>query len=156
MRRAPNCYRLGMRSALFIAAVGIVVSGVACGAQAPSVKTSNAPAPADDKPPAHTVANDDAPPTPTVTGKEARAMVAAGAKLIDVRSAEEFAEGHIDGASHIPVDTIEEKFTVVGAKDQPMVLYCRRGIRAQRAAEALRAAGYSRVETLGAMSNWDE
>jgi phage shock protein E len=134
-----------MKRDLFIATAAFLFSGIACAPSAPVVKPSETP-----------IVAEDTPPTPTVTGTQARALVAAGAKLIDVRDAEDFAEGHIDGATNIPVDTIEENPSTVGSKDQPMVLYCRSGRRSHRAAEALRAAGYTKVETLGAMSNWDE
>jgi phage shock protein E len=120
----------------------MVCAGTAC-ANAPAASTAATP---------H-AATDVAPP-PTVTGPEARAMVAAGATLVDVRDPDEFAAGHIEGAVNIPVDTVAANPDAVGAKDQPLVLYCRIGRRARRAADTLRAAGFTRVQELGAMSNW--
>jgi rhodanese-related sulfurtransferase len=89
-----------------------------------------------------------------VDGATAKALVAGGARLVDVRTAEEFAERHIDGAVNVPVDTIGDR--ELGAKDAPLVLYCGSGARAARAAGTLRAKGYTRVYELGAMSSWDK
>lgn len=89
-----------------------------------------------------------------VDGSKARALVAEGARLVDVRTTEEFVAKHIDGAVNEPVDTIAERD--LGRKDAPLVLYCGSGARASRAAATLRAKGYTRVYELGAMSNWEK
>jgi rhodanese-related sulfurtransferase len=99
--------------------------------------------------PAHGAAHVD-----TVSGTQARALVHAGAKLLDVRTSEEFAERHLDGAVNVPVDALVAK-PDVGPKDAPVVVYCHRGRRAARAVETLRASGYTNVVSLGAMDNWD-
>jgi phage shock protein E len=80
--------------------------------------------------------------------------VAGGARLIDVRSEDEYRDKHIEGAENEPVDTIGEREH--GPKDAVLVVYCKSGGRAARAAAALRAKGYARVYELGAMSNWDK
>ncbi len=87
-----------------------------------------------------------------VTGDEARAAVAAGALLVDVRSPEEFAGGHIDGARNIPIDSLTGRMAEI-PKDKPVVVYCAVGGRSAQAAVALSGAGYT-VKNLGAMSNW--
>lgn len=87
-------------------------------------------------------------------GREARALVAAGARIVDVRSPGEFAGGHLDGALNIPVEQIASRAGEVGAKDAPVVLYCRSGARSAAAARALRERGFTRILNLGAMSNW--
>lgn len=88
-----------------------------------------------------------------VGGPEAHALVENGARLVDVRSPEEFAGGHIKGAENVPVDTIGA--VDMGPKDRDIVVYCHSGRRAARAAEALRQRGYTKVHDLGAMANWD-
>lgn len=93
-------------------------------------------------------------PDAHVDGAKAKKLVAAGARLVDVRSPEEFAKGHIEGAVNAPVDTIGER--ELGAKDAELVLYCGSGARASRAAATLRAKGYTRIYELGAMSAWDK
>ncbi len=89
-----------------------------------------------------------------VTGDEARKMVAEGARLVDVRSPEEYAEGHIDGAINIWVKELPAHLKDLEPKDKPIVVYCHTGIRATRAMNALREAGFTQVHNLGAMSNW--
>jgi len=66
---------------------------------------------------------------------------------VDVRSADEFAEGHIEGAINIPVDDIAARTAELGDKTQPVVVYCRSGKRAARAAATLREAGFTKVES---------
>ncbi len=85
---------------------------------------------------------------------DARALVAEGALLLDVRSTGEFASGHIDGAVNIPVDQLARRIGDVGAKERPVVVYCRSGARSGQAAGILRGAGFARVEDLGAMHRW--
>ena len=85
---------------------------------------------------------------------DARALVASGAVLLDVRSPAEFSSGHLDGAINVPVDQLPNRTSEVGPKERPVVVYCRSGARSARAAGILRAAGFSKVEDLGAMSRW--
>jgi phage shock protein E len=85
---------------------------------------------------------------------EARALVANGAMLLDVRTPGEFAAGHIEGARNIPVDQLSARIAEVGPKETPVVVYCRSGARSGRAAALLRSAGFTRVEDVGAMSRW--
>ena len=85
---------------------------------------------------------------------EARALVAAGARLVDVRSPGEFASGHLPGAVNIPVGELASRTGEVGAKDRPVVLYCRSGARSASAAGLLKRAGYTNVHDLGPISRW--
>lgn len=65
---------------------------------------------------------------------------------IDVRTAEEYADGHLDGALNIPHEQIGEKIGKLElSKDDPVVLYCRSGRRADIALQALKERGYSNV-----------
>ena len=84
----------------------------------------------------------------------AKEAVQAGAKLVDVRTAQEFAAGHIEGAINIPVQELEARMAEFGPKDGVVVVYCRSGARSATAKSKLEAAGYSKVHNLGAMSNW--
>lgn len=86
--------------------------------------------------------------------EEARALVSQGAVLLDVRTPGEFAAGHIDGAKNIPVDALSGRIGEVGAKETPVVVYCRSGARSARATAMLKSAGFQRVEDLGPMSRW--
>ena len=69
---------------------------------------------------------------------------------IDVRSAEEFNTGHLQGAANIPHDKIIEGVKAIGSdKDAPINLYCRSGRRAEAALTELKNAGYTNVTNHG-------
>ncbi|MCC6995380.1 MAG: rhodanese-like domain-containing protein, partial [Deltaproteobacteria bacterium] len=78
-----------------------------------------------------------------VSGADARALVAQGALLLDVRTAGEFAGGHIEGALNIPVQELGQRLGELGDKARPIVVYCRSGKRSSRAASMLKGAGHS-------------
>ncbi len=84
----------------------------------------------------------------------AHEAVAAGAKLIDVRSPEEYASGHLDGAVNIPFDQVAERIREVGPPDAAVVVYCQSGGRSGVAAQVLREAGFTKVIDIGPMHAW--
>lgn len=90
---------------------------------------------------------------PASKGEEARRRVEAGALLLDVRTPEEFAQGHLPGALNIPVDALEARLGEV-PPEREVVVYCRSGRRSARAADVLRTHGHGQVFDLGAMSDW--
>ncbi|MFT6100946.1 MAG: rhodanese-related sulfurtransferase [Arenicella sp.] len=64
--------------------------------------------------------------------------------IIDVRSAQEFATGHVPGAVNIPHDSILRDLSVLdNYKDQDMVFYCRSGKRAASVTDALESGNYT-------------
>lgn len=66
--------------------------------------------------------------------------------IIDVRTAEEFSEGHIKDAINIPFDVIAEEIDeVASSKDQAIVLYCKIGVGAWLAKRILNKKGYNNV-----------
>jgi len=70
---------------------------------------------------------------------------------IDVRTAEEYQAGHLEGAINIPYDEIQQKITSVATdKSTDIQLYCRSGRRSGIALETLRSMGYSKVANAGA------
>lgn len=89
-----------------------------------------------------------------VSPDKARALVASGARLVDVRSPGEFAGGHLAGALNIPVGELGDRVAEVGDKAKPVVLYCASGMRSASAAGILRRAGFADVHDLGAMARW--
>ena len=91
-----------------------------------------------------------------VDGATARRLVAAGARLVDVRTQQEFDAGHVAGAVLIPYDQIAARASELGAKDAPIVLYCRTGRRTAIAAQALQALGFTRVWDMQGMGNWPD
>mgnify|MGYP005782752559 FL=1 len=85
-------------------------------------------------------------------------MINENAILVDVRSEDEYNEGHIDGALLLPVDSINEDSAseVIESKDSTVIVYCRSGNRSSQALQILNDLGYENVYDLGAMSNWEE
>jgi rhodanese-related sulfurtransferase len=73
--------------------------------------------------------------------------------VLDVRSAEEFASGHVPGARHVPYDQVEARVAELGPPRE-VVVYCERGPRASKAAAALTAAGFVVRHLAGDMSGW--
>lgn len=79
------------------------------------------------------------------------------AVVVDVCTPEEFAQGHVIGARNIPVDQIADAKGLPSNKAQPLVVVCASGVRAGRAASALRKAGHEQVHVLaGGMGAWRE
>lgn len=88
-----------------------------------------------------------------VDGRQARTLVAEGAFLLDVRTPEEFADGHIEGAVNVPVQSLRERLDEV-PRDRPIVVYCQSGRRSAAAAAILEQAGYEAIHDLGGIGNW--
>ena len=86
-----------------------------------------------------------------VSRTRAHALVEHGALLLDVRSASEFAPEHPAQAINIPLETLRDHLPERG---RPIVVYCHTGVRAAIAAKWLRAAGYTDVHNLGAITHW--
>jgi rhodanese-related sulfurtransferase len=91
----------------------------------------------------------------TISSAQARQLVGDGALLIDVRTTEEYAAGHIAGALNFPVAELTERTAELAKKDKPIVLYCRSGARSARGKTRLERAGFTAVHNLGAMSRWE-
>ncbi len=69
--------------------------------------------------------------------------------LIDVRSSQEYEEGHINGAINLPVYNIEKQITkVVPNKNDVVILYCLTGNRSKKAKKILEKLGYTEVYNL--------
>ena len=79
----------------------------------------------------------------------------AGHLLVDVRTPEEYASGHIAGSVNIPVQELGNRLAEV-SKDQPVVVYCRSGNRSAQAASILESAGYTGVYDLGGIGAWQQ
>ena len=75
--------------------------------------------------------------------------------ILDVRTEEEFAEGHIAGAILIPDYAIKEKAeSMLPDKNQLILVYCRSGRRSKLAASELVALGYTNVKEFGGIIDW--
>ena len=76
------------------------------------------------------------------------------AAIIDVRTPEEYAAGHVEGAVNIPYEQIASGIkTVKGLKkDQPVLVYCRSGRRSAIAKKMLEKDGFKRILDGGGIS----
>ena len=92
----------------------------------------------------------------TLTAAEAKAQLDADEEivLVDVRTPEEFAEGHIPGAVCVPNETIVDGAELPFGVDVKLFLYCRSGRRSAEAANKLVAMGYTDVTDLGGIIDW--
>lgn len=68
-----------------------------------------------------------------------------GAIIVDVRSKQEFAAGHIHGSINIPVDQLSNSTGKLKDKNRPIITCCASGMRSSSAKGILQAKGYSRV-----------
>lgn len=84
----------------------------------------------------------------------AHTLVAEGAVLLDVRTENEYAGGHLEGARNIPVHVLESRLDEF-SPEVPVVVYCRSGMRSSKAAMLLRESGVQTVHDLGGMHNWE-
>ena len=75
-----------------------------------------------------------------------------GAVLLDVRTPEEYAGGHIPGSKNLPLQTIFDIAKVVPNPQTPVYVYCQSGARSRRAATFLEKSGYAAVTDLGGIS----
>jgi len=76
--------------------------------------------------------------------------------VIDVRTRDEYAAGHVPGAVHIPFDEVADRISEVDAPNG-VALYCMVGPRARKGEAALLAGGYSSVFHLeGGLAAWQE
>ena len=76
--------------------------------------------------------------------------------ILDVRTREEFAAGHVRGAINIPFNEVGRRDVELGAhREQPLVVYCGHGPRAWMAGAVLRGYGFRRLRFLsGHMAGW--
>ena len=93
-----------------------------------------------------------------ITPAEAKSLMdsESGYIILDVRTPEEFAEGHIEGAILIPDYEIGEKAEkILTDKDQLILVYCRSGRRSKNAANELATLGYTNIKEFGGIIDWE-
>lgn len=87
---------------------------------------------------------------PVTDPATAQRLLRDGALVIDVRSPEEFEDGHVDRAVNVPVQDVGSRLAeidrlVSGDRSRPVVVYCGAGTRAAKAKATLEAAGFTTV-----------
>lgn len=92
-----------------------------------------------------------------ITAEEAKKLMDSeeGCIILDVRTREEYDQGHIPGAILIPNTEIEAKAAdLLPDKDQLILVYCRSGRRSKLAAQSLAALGYTNIREFGGILDW--
>ena len=83
-----------------------------------------------------------------------RCRTTKGAILLDVRTEEEYRRGHIGGARNIPVEKIDNAVNLLHDKSAPIFVYCQAGTRARKAVSKLKKLGYTNVNNIGGLDNF--
>ena len=84
-----------------------------------------------------------------ITKEELESYIKQGAIIIDVRSPQEYQEGHVDGAISIPDYQIKKEIEKqIPNKDELIVVYCTTGHRSQNSQKVLESLGYTNVYNL--------
>ena len=105
----------------------------------------------------HTEENDREAVYMNITAEEARQIMDSeeGYVILDVRTQEEYDQGHIPGAILIPNTEIEARAEQeLPDKDQLILVYCRSGRRSKLAAEDLQKLGYTNIKEFGGIIDW--
>lgn len=77
--------------------------------------------------------------------------------ILDVRTQEEFLQGHIPQSKLLPLAELENKIEeVVQNKEQEIIVYCRSGARSKQAAMQLIKKGYTKVKDMGGIMEWTD
>ena len=87
---------------------------------------------------------------PTVDASD----VPPGATILDVREDDEWAAGHVDGSTHVPLSELPGRVGEVPATD-PLVVVCRVGGRSAQVTAWLRAQGREAVNLTGGLQSWE-
>ena len=74
------------------------------------------------------------------------------AVLLDVRTAEEYSEYHIEGSTNIPLGNLDSIVQFITDKSTPLFVHCLSGGRSARAVAFLKSKGYTDVHDIGGIS----
>jgi rhodanese-related sulfurtransferase len=91
-----------------------------------------------------------------ISSNVAIALQNKGALILDVRTAEEFAGGHIIDAKNIPLDKLAEQAdTLKKWREKPVVVCCESGARSAQAAKLLKSLGFAQAMNMqGGLASW--
>ena len=76
------------------------------------------------------------------------------AVLLDVRTREEYASGHIEGSRNLPLDEIDKVDFLIKDKNAPLYVHCLSGGRSARATAYLKSKGYREVHDIGGIGSY--
>ena len=91
-----------------------------------------------------------------MAGSTIKEKIAAGAKIVDVRSTAEFKDGAYPRAINIPLHLLPAKMNELGPKDTPIVLYCASGARSGQGMRFLKQNGFTDVVNAGGLDDMPE
>lgn len=77
---------------------------------------------------------------------------AVGAVLLDVRSPQEYREGHVPGSQNVPLQQLDKVEEVTENKDTVLYVYCHSGARSRQAVSLLKHMGYTNVHNIGGIA----
>ena len=77
---------------------------------------------------------------------------AVGAVLLDVRTPQEYREGHIPGSQNVPLQQLDKVEEVTENKETALYVYCQSGRRSRQAVSLLQAMGYTNVHNIGGIA----
>ena len=77
---------------------------------------------------------------------------ATGAVLLDVRSPQEYREGHVPGSQNVPLQQLDKVEEVTENKDTVLYVYCHSGARSRQAVSLLKHMGYANVLNIGGIA----
>lgn len=93
----------------------------------------------------------------SITAEEAKKIMdeETGYLILDVRTKEEYDEGHIPNSVLLPNETIDEDVSdILPDKDQKILIYCRSGNRSKQASQKLADLGYTDLIEFGGIVDW--
>lgn len=76
----------------------------------------------------------------------------ANAVLVDVRTPQEYREGHIPGSKNVPLQAIDKIASVAENKGTALYVYCYSGARSRQATGMLQRMGYTHVNNIGGIA----
>jgi len=141
--------KMKIKKIALMAIVGLIsVLGISCGRTMNSKQVS-----VDSK----EVKNEKKAEYKKITSDEAKNIMSTQkAIVVDVRSLEEYNEGHIPNAISVPLETIENEAEIkLKNKDDLILVYCRSGRRSREAALRLIEKGYTNVIDFGGIQDWN-
>lgn len=92
--------------------------------------------------------------TPKELSEKARELVGQGWVLLDVRTPEEYRQGHPEPARNIPVQELARRLSELGPPSTRVVVYCQAGGRSAAAVDILRRNGFQDLFDLRSVNNW--
>jgi phage shock protein E len=88
-----------------------------------------------------------------MAGNTIKEKIAAGAKIVDVRTPAEFKDGAYPGAINIPLALLPTRVNELGPKNTPIVLYCASGARSGQGMRFLKQNGFADVINAGGLDD---